>query len=434
VRERLTTLACALGALLVFTSVFVHRGALEQPRSAPPTTLERGDNGLFAALRWLQGEGIRTISLRERFDTLSRRADLPSRGNLLIVTTPVATPLRLTETTALDRWVRAGNTLLVLAALSDRPGWAAGGFVHSDLSLLTGLDFVLRLKQPGGASGWPQERAGQRPFPAARGRFSQLVELGEPLESTLVPNRPHRYLEGVASAVALSDYLPELWDVSVPRGGFLLALAHQREMGEGVLWVRPAGAGTVIVSAFGSLFTNRALGHADNARLLANIVTASLGADGAVLFDDEHQGLGVAYDPAKFYRDPRLYETLLVLLAAWLAWVLGATRLRLPPIRASAPREADLVRATGTFLARVLRPAAAGRRLFEHFFRRLQARSGRGGASPALPWEWLENHPRLARADVRQLREWYADAYSDRRVPLLRLHNLLIRTERQLAQ
>jgi hypothetical protein len=198
------------------------------------------------------------------------------------------------------------------------------------------------------------------------------------------------------------------------------------------LWVRAAGAGTVIVSAFGSLFTNRALGLADNARLLANIVTASVAAGGAVVFDDEHQGLGMAYDPARFYRDPRLYETLGVLLAAWLAWVLGGTRLRLPPARASAPREAELVRATGAFLARVLRPAAAGRRLFEHFLRRLYARTGRGAAAEAVPWEWLENHPRLARADVRQLREWYADTYSDRRVPLTRLHNLIIRTERQL--
>jgi hypothetical protein len=34
---------------------------------------------------------------------------------------------------------------------------------------------------------------------------------------------------------------------------------------------------------------------------------------------------------------------------------------------------------------------------------------------------------------VRQLREWYAGAYSDQRVPLARLHNLIVRTERQLA-
>jgi len=92
--------------------------------------------------------------------------------------------------------------------------------------------------------------------------------------------------------------------------------------------------------------------------LLANIVTATVRPKGAVLFDDEHQGLAAAYDPAKFYNDPRLYGTIGVLAAVWLIWVLGGTRLRLPAMRLPAPREAELVRATGGFLARVLRPAA----------------------------------------------------------------------------
>jgi hypothetical protein len=154
---------------------------------------------------------------------------------------------------------------------------------------------------------------------------------------------------------------------------------------------------------------------------------------GAVLFDDEHQGLAAAYDPAKFYNDPRLYGTIGVLAAVWLIWVLGSTRLRLPATRMPAPREAELVRATGGFLARVLRPAAAARRMFEHFFRRLSARTHRGAQGDGLPWEWLERHPRLARADVQQLKDWYAQAYSDQRVPLTALHNLIVRTERQLA-
>jgi hypothetical protein len=187
------------------------------------------------------------------------------------------------------------------------------------------------------------------------------------------------------------------------------------------------------VSGFGSLFSNRALGLADNARLLANIVGARVQAGGAVLFDDEHQGLAAAYDPAKFYSDPRLYGTIGVLAAVWLIWVLGGTRLRLPATRMPAPREAELVRATGGFLARVLRPAAAARRMFEQFFRRLSARSRRGAQADGLPWEWLEHQPRLRRADVQQLKDWYARAYSDRRVPLTRLHNLIVRTERQLA-
>ncbi|HXY76007.1 MAG TPA: hypothetical protein VEH54_03795, partial [Steroidobacteraceae bacterium] len=193
------------------------------------------------------------------------------------------------------------------------------------------------------------------------------------------------------------------------------------------------GEGNIIVCGFGSIFSNRALGRADNAQLLANIVGASLGGGGAVLFDDEHQGLAAAYDPGKFYKDSRLYATLGVLAAVWFIWVLGSTRLRLPLLRVAAPREAELVQSTGTFLARVLSPPAAARRMYEHFFRRLRARVGRAAADDTPRWEWLAHHPRLARADLEQLREWYAHCHSEGRVPLVALHNLMARIERQLA-
>jgi hypothetical protein len=420
-RERLITLACALGALLLFAALFVRGEGLDLRRVALPTTIERHGNGLLGAMSWLEAEGIRTVSLRERFDTLAKRRDLPRAGNLLIMTVPVATPFRPQEARALDHWIRAGNTLLVLAAMSDSPDWGRGGLgVHNDLQLLTGLDFeTVRIPAS------PQNAAA-RLLEAAR-------ELAQPQRGTLLPNRPHAYLRGVSRTIAWSDYPPQAWSVRLPRDGFVLALAHQSETGEGVLWMRSAGPGTIIVSGFGSLFSNRALADADNARLLANIVTATVRPKGAVLFDDEHQGLAAAYDPAKFYNDPRLYGTIGVLAAVWLTWVLGGTRLRLPAMRMPAPREAELVRATGGFLARVLRPAAAARRLFEHFFGRLAARTHRGAQAEGLPWEWLEHHPRVRRADVQQLRQWYAQAYSDRRVPLTRLHNLIVRTERQLA-
>jgi len=158
-----------------------------------------------------------------------------------------------------------------------------------------------------------------------------------------VPNGPHPYFEGVRTAVALSDYPWQAWAAKIPYDGFVFSLAHERETGEGVLWSRSLGNGRVIVSGLGSLFTNRALGLADNARLLANIVGATVGPRGAVLFDDLHQGLGTAYDPAKFYSDRRLYETIGILAALWLCWVLGSTRLPLPALRGPAPREAELV-------------------------------------------------------------------------------------------
>ena len=102
-RERLITLACALGALLLFATLFVRGEAPDSQRSGRPTTAERRGNGLMAAMTWLQGEGIRTLSVRERFDSLAKRRDLPATGNLLIVTLPVAIPFSVTELSALER-------------------------------------------------------------------------------------------------------------------------------------------------------------------------------------------------------------------------------------------------------------------------------------------------------------------------------------------
>jgi len=421
VRERLTTLACALGALAIFMALFVRGGSGADQQAALPTTEEHRGNGLLGARTWLTHEGVRTVSLRERFDTLARRHDLATSGNLLIVSLPVATPLRVAEVRSLDDWIRAGNTLLVLAALSDRPDWAVSGWnARSDVQLLAGLDFQISRARPKPKDGVAQVVAASR-------------ELKEPQRATLLPNRPHPYLHAVHEAVALSDYPPITWTVRVPRDGFMLALAHQSSDNEAVLWVRPDGEGTLIVSAFGSLFGNRALGLGDNAQLLANLVASTVTAQGAVLFDDEHQGLSSDYDPVKFYADGRLYRTLGVLAVVWLAWVLGGTRLRVPVVRVPAPREADLVRATGTFLARVLQPAAAARRMFEHFFQRLALRTRAATPEQGLPWDWLENHPRLSRADVRQLRDWYTRAYSGQRVPLAALHDLIVSTERRLT-
>jgi hypothetical protein len=434
VRERLITLACALGALLLFLTLFAHGQYAARDDLALPTSAERGDNGLLAARAWLGAEGIRAVSLRQRFGSLAHRRDLSLKGNLLIMSLPTAGAVRPQELESLEQWLRTGNTLLVLAAIADKPDWAAGREFHGDLMELTGIGYqTVRAPRAGAA---PPPGKGPALPEAAEAAAAAGVRLAEPQRTTLVPNRAHVYLEGVRQAVAWSDYpwrvFPwEAWTVTVPRFGFLVCLAHQAETGEGVLWVRTRGPGTVIVSGFGSLFSNRALGLADNARLLANIVSASLGPGGTVLFDDEHQGLTDAYDPAKFYADPRLYATLAVIAAVWLAWVLGGTRLRLPVTRVPAPRETQLVQATGVFLARALTRAAAARRLLEHFFRRLHAR--RLSRADGPPWELLEGHPRIARADVAQLREWYAAAYSSQRVPLTRLHNLLVSIERQLA-
>jgi hypothetical protein len=450
-RDRFITLGCALGALFLFGTLLFRGDTLAARRAALPTSIERADNGLLGAASWLREEGVSTLSLRERFDALARHRELAASGNLLIVSLPAATNFRTDEVVALDRWIRGGNTLLVLAALRDRPGWAQFPFVMSnDLQLLTDLgispaaegaaDESSRRPRPPApeagrsASGRRAADASHRPA-ADPARLARLTtELTSPELGTLVPNRPHPYFTGVSRAVALSDYAPLHNTVAMPREGFALSLAHESGSREDAFWIRALGSGTIVVSGFGSLFSNRSLGRADNARLLANLVGASVAADGTVVFDDQHQGLTDAYDPARFFRDRRLYATLAVIAAVWFTWVLGATQLHMPLRRAPAPREAELVRTSGLFLARVLRPAAAARRMLEQFLARVSGAAGRSAADPTATWEWLENHPRLSRAELRQLRAWQAAADANQRVPLLPLHNLIVRIERQLAQ
>ncbi len=393
-------------------------GGKEIPR---PTTEERGGNGYHAALEWLDAGHIRTVSLRERFDKLARKKSLAPSGNVLIVTLPATAIFKTDEFRPLDRWIRDGNTLLVLAALSDTPDWAFsfGGMTSGDLNLLTGLEFETIRARDSRA----HKASGAAPRARDNGDLAaQLAaavhQFAEPRRATLVPNRDHAYFTGVHQVTALSDYQSQPWTAKVPYEGFVLALGHQLETGEGAFWTRSLGNGRIVVSGFGSLFTNRALGMADNARLLANIIGTDLGPGGTVLFDDVHQGLGASYDPAKFYRDPRLHMTLGIVALLWLSWVLGATKLRVPITRAPVPREAELVRATGGFLARVLTPAGAARRMFDYFLRR-------------WPWESLERQSRIAAADLAQLKAWYAQSRTSR-VPLSRLHNLMVRINRQL--
>ena len=401
-KGRVLTFAGAMCALLLFATMFLrsYRGFDVNQAVSRPTTQDRGDNGYRGAMQWLAAEHIR-----------SDRPEAGSVGNILIVTLPVTTRYQPEEFRALDKWVREGNTLLVLAALADQPDWAYAMAAHAagDLDLLTGLQFQ-------------STQAGSR----------LTAHFIEPQRAHLVPNRPHAYFSKVTDVVALSDFSRQVWRVSIPPDGFVLSLAHDRDTREGVLWTRAVGNGRIVVSTFGSLFTNRALGLADNAQLFANLVGANLGPQGRVLFDDVHQGLSAEYDPEKFFRDPRLYYTLGILAALWLSWVLGSTKLTMPVARVPAPREMELIRATGGFLSRVLRSDVGARRILDLFLRRVTEHVPRTRDSAADPWKFLER--RVAAADLRQLQDWSGDAAAARRVPLSRLQNLILRIERQLAQ
>jgi hypothetical protein len=404
--DRLKTLAAALGALALFLVLFVHgEGGLVVGGNVPrPTTEEQRGTGYHAASLWLQASGLRVVSLRESFDTLRTRRDLARQGNVLVVTLPGTEAFRSAEARRLQEWIGAGNTLFVLAALADNPDWASavGGTNFGDLKVLSGLDF-------NSDSG-----------------HAQL----ERQAAIILPARSHAYFAAVGSARAASIPPPANWSARIPADSFMLALARERGSGKALLWIRLRGDGRIVVSGLASVFTDEALPLADNAQLFANIIGSNISTGGAVIFDDFHQGLSAAYDPQKFYRDPRLYLTSAILLVLWFIWVLGATRLRVAHTRIAAPRELDLVRANAGFLARVLPRELAARRLLEHFLRDVARRTP---AAPAGPWGYLQASPRVAAPELAQLQHWHRRALAGQRVPLMRLYNLIVRIERQIA-
>ena len=230
-----------------------------------------------------------------------------------------------------------------------------------------------------------------------------------------------------------TDYQSDEWSARMPYDNFLLTLARGAD-GEGVLFEQKVGAGSVLLCAGGSMFTNRALGNADNSRLFANIMSVRVARNGVVLFDDLRQGLSANYDPARFYRDPRLYKTVFIVLGLWFVWVLGSTRLRAPAIATHDPSEAELVRRAGGLIARTTAPYQTALRLFDHFFANVARAARRAGAPVERGelWHWLERHAAIRPQELDHLKTWYADAHAERKLPLVSLQNLLDTLEKRL--
>jgi hypothetical protein len=451
-RERLFTFLLALAALAAFYGLWLRPAPSLDPDAdvARPTTAERRGNGYAALHEWLRRSGVQVQSLRERYTTLADHA--PANGHLLILTLPGVEVFRAEEFRALDEWVRRGNTLLIVAALIDQPNWSVrqASSAVVEIESLTGIEFENAESRRRRLDDTPlaqrvreeEEREARRDAGVEEDAEPAVEESGvtggegldEPETITLEASGPHALLRGVKTLELESDYRPQEWSVRIPYDSFLLTLA--RAAGEGVFFEQRVGQGSVLLSAGGSLFTNRALGQADNARLMANIIHARVGPRGFVLFDDLRQGLSASYDPARFYRDPRLHTTLGILLGVWLLWVLGSTRLRAPALRQPDPSEAGLVRHAGGLIARTVPAHHIGLRLFDQFFTGV-ARAARIATAPEAEqrerlWGWLERHAAILPQELDQLKSWYADAHAERKLPLVPLHNLLEKVARRI--
>jgi Domain of unknown function (DUF4350) len=427
VKDRLITLALAAGALAAFYVLFMPKPELPQERVTRPLSTEAGPNGYLGLQRWLAGAKIPVISLRDRYGALATVTPTAKTGNLLITTAPHIYPLRDSEAQPLQDWITAGNTLLVLAGLSDTPEWSMGEGVDAQfmdhMQTMTGLTFKM-IPPPAPKEGDKVQQ------PTTRDAVLAVTRLVEPTRYESSPNGEHPLLDGVHSIRAVSEFPTAQWQASSERA-VVLELASDHTSGVPALWLMPYGDGQVIVSAYGSLFTNKVLGELDNARLLGNIVHWSLGEKGHIIIDDAHQGLVAFYDPDKFFADARLHRALLWLLALWLVFVLGPRRLRGATDRWNPLDVTSFVRATGGFMARVLRPAAAAQQLFANFFNEIRSRLGMPTDGAPL-WDWLAARSVIPAADLNRMQDLHRRVVARRRIDLAELHNLIARVRAQL--
>lgn len=412
--DRLITALGAVVALLLIVGMFVQTP--EESLVTRPTSAEEGASGYLGMAEWLQASGIDVRSLRLRYDSLSGMEGLSgTTGHVLLTTPPYSKSARSDELRALMSWVAMGNSLIIAAALDDTPEWSeladTGGFMPN-LEILTGTTFEAALDADGETI-----RVGEP------GGEVNVYFLGESFSR-------HPLSDGVEQVVASTDGIASIWrpvDES-PGEPFL----QETSTGLAAGWTRAVGNGHVITLAAGGLFSNRSIGREDNGRLLSNLLHWHLAPEGTVLFDDLHHGLSEIYDPEAFYSDSRLGYTLLFVLAFWFAYMVGTSN-RILPVRTTpaVPKQGDLVRSMGGFLARKLPANGAAGLLFERWFESLASRAG--NADRASIWAYLSASPLVSADALGEVRRLHNDFEAGGRVDMSRLHNLILRITEALG-
>ncbi len=158
-----------------------------------------------------------------------------------------------------------------------------------------------------------------------------------------------------------------------------------------------------------------------------------MGADGHVIFDDMHQGAASVYDADAFFGDSRLHASFWWIIALWLVWVLGSTRLP-PPGAAAAGARARLHRAaTGNFFARVIGPKGARAAPLRQLLQRLPPGPRRAAGRPAAVALDPRLSRRIPRDDLDRVEALHARVEEGKRVNLIDLHNRLQHIRKQLA-
>jgi Domain of unknown function (DUF4350) len=429
VKDRWITLLLAIGAFAAFFRFFIGSVHPAQEEHSRPLSTETRANGYAALRRWIETQGIEVTDLRRRYDWFEGAAGLPARGNLLITTIPHKRAIRWSERSALRKWVQQGNVLLVVAGIFDTPEWGVPdtGTLET-LHQLTGLSVREQKRNDERGKDAADKTKAARP----RSGPAPFLPLAKPKRSVMRPIAAHPLTDGVRIVRAESEYPAGKFEIVSPENAPVLSLMADAESGAGALWLTWLGEGRVLVSGYGSIFTNELIAMDDNAALAANAIAAALGPDGQVIFDDIHQGAASFYDVEAFFGDPRLHASFWWVVALWLVWVVGGTRLPPPTARPEPVREREFLLATGNFFARMLDRRRAALRLFANFFNEHRRTLGLPPDGEPL-WPWLRSFGSVTPGDLDRLETLYRRAAAGRRLDLVDLHNRLQRLRKQLA-
>jgi hypothetical protein len=305
-----------------------------------------------------------------------------------------------------------------MVALDDTPAWSLrnNSRLVDEAARLTRLKFSV--VDPDG----PEPKAKPQ-------RIGPLLEsLVAPHNISIEPTGEHPLTQGVTSIAVTSEFLASRWRATPMDQAGVLQLGKVKGTGDAAMWLRAQGNGRVITFAVSGIFSNRAIGEQDNARLLSNLIAWSRQPDGAVIFDDAHQGVVTYYDSKAFFADPRLHSSLGWIVFLWFVFVLGVQRLR---SRVAVANPADItafVSSSGEFFAATLTPAAAAARLLGNFFNTIRARLGL--SQDGTPeWQWLAAQAQVSARDLAELRRLHERTQAGRGIDLMRLQNLLVQLQ-----
>ncbi len=256
--------------------------------------------------------------------------------------------------------------------------------------------------------------------------------LDVPEKIALTATGPHALLRDVRTLELETDYKAEEWSLRMPYDNFVLTLARDAEWRRCVVRAARGRRQRVAVCGRLAVHQSRARQRRQRATVRQHREHARVANDGVVLFDDLRQGLSANYDPARFYRDPRLFKTLFIVLGLWLVWVLGSTRLRAPAIVRARSIRGRAGPARGWFDRANRCATSHGARAVRSFLRRRRAcraprgRRKRRARRPVAMARASRRHPAAGTRPAENLVRGCACGAQDRRWYRCRIFSTLL--------